>query len=157
MFVLSFILKFKTSIINSVNGVLFRQSVYWLQTHKFTHKKLFACLSHIYLSSSICMFTMCKQHCILGYVVFQAVKHSFSQKYNWCLFRIIPAKPLALFTLFYENENTNSWRIALKLDSLNMHFLGIVQDEICTLWEIPGRRNTRKKKYQEKSFSGPRH
>lgn len=92
----------------------------------------FLCLFSICMEMSI-QTILCKQCCILSCVVFQAVKHSFPQKYNCCLFRIIIARPLALFTLFYENKNTDSWGTALKLNSVKMYFLGIVQDKICTL------------------------
>jgi len=67
----------------------------------------------------------CKQHCILSCAVFQAVKLYFPQKYNGCLFRIIIARPLALFTLFYENENTASWGTAL--NPLKMFFLELLK------------------------------
>lgn len=88
----------------------------------------------------------------LNCVVFQAVKHSFPQKQNCCLFRNTMTRPLALFTLSYENENTDSWGTALKLNSLKMYSLRIAQYEICTVrntsiwWEmsssVPWNKNT---------------
>lgn len=124
---------------------LFRKSVSWLWTHKITYRKLFAC------SKFFCLFSTCMKMPIqtvlfLSCVVFQAVKHSSPQKHNCCLFRIIITRPLALFTLSYENENTDSWGTALKLNSLKMYSLWIVQYEICTL------RNTGI--WWEMSFSG---
>lgn len=88
----------------------------------------------------------------LSCVVFQAVKHSFPPKNNCCLLRIIITRPLALFTPSFENENTDSWGTALKLNSPKTYSLWIVQCEICTVrntsicWEMsfsePWNKNT---------------